>query len=94
MSIDHKLVETHVRCNCGMNYKSVLDSEGKILDSKLAWSVAYSVAWPGEKKKWSVKSSLDLPLNATAVTFSYMGSATQAGGRSDYGTINWSFFNS
>ena len=24
MSIDHKLVETHVRCNCGMNYKSVV----------------------------------------------------------------------
>ena len=24
MSIDHKLVETHVRCNCGMQYKSVV----------------------------------------------------------------------
>ena len=24
MSIDHKLVETHVRCNCGMIYKSVV----------------------------------------------------------------------
>ena len=24
MSIGHKLVETHMRCNCGMNYKSVV----------------------------------------------------------------------
>lgn len=24
MSIDHKLGKTHVRCNCGMNYKSVV----------------------------------------------------------------------
>ena len=24
MSIDHKLVETHVGCNCGMQYKSVV----------------------------------------------------------------------
>ncbi len=24
MSIDHKLVDTHVRCNCGMQYKSVV----------------------------------------------------------------------
>ena len=24
MSIDHKLVETHVKCNCGMQYKSVV----------------------------------------------------------------------
>ena len=24
MTIDHKLIETHVRCNCGMHYKSVV----------------------------------------------------------------------
>ena len=24
MSIEHKMVETHVRCNCGMQYKSVV----------------------------------------------------------------------
>jgi hypothetical protein len=29
MSIDHKLGKTHLRCNCGMNYKSVVGM-GKI----------------------------------------------------------------
>lgn len=74
-----------------------LDSEGKILDSKLAWSATYSVAWPGEKKRWSVKSSLDLPLNAIAVKFSYMGSVTQAEGwtlTDDGGATNVRFFKS
>ena len=70
-----------------------LDSEGKILESKLAWSAASLVVWPGEKKKWSVKSSLDLPSNATAVTFSYMGSVTQAD-RGRGGDTNLSLFKS
>jgi hypothetical protein len=66
-----------------------LDSEGKILDSKVAWNAPHTIAYTGEKKKWSVKSSIDLPLNATAVTFSYMGSVSQSGD----GT-NWSFYKS
>ena len=69
-----------------------LDSEGKLLDSKVAWSAARTTAYTGEKKKWSVKSSLALPLNSTAVTFSYMGSVSQSGGGRD-GT-NWSFYKS
>ena len=69
-----------------------LDSEGKLLDSKVAWSAALTIAYTGQKKKWSVKSSLDLPLNAAAVTFSYMGSVSQSGGARD-GT-NWSFYKS
>ena len=73
-----------------------LDSEGKILDSKLATNIASSIAYTGQEKKYSIKSSLDLPLNATAVTFSYMGSVTQVGewrrGVGD-GT-NWTFFKS
>jgi hypothetical protein len=68
-----------------------LDSEGKILDSKVAWSAALTIAYTGEKKKWSVRSSLDLPLNATAVTFSYMGSVSQSG---EGGGTNWSFYKS
>ena len=73
-----------------------LDSEGKILNSKLATNIASSVAYTGQKKKYSIKSSLDFPLNGTAVTFSYMGSVTQVGewrrGVGD-GT-NWTFFKS
>ena len=69
-----------------------LDSEGKILDSKLAWSVASQVAYTGEKKKWPVKSSLDLPLNATAVTFSYTGSVSQGAGADN--TNQWIFYKS
>ena len=68
-----------------------LDAEGKLLDSKVVWSAAYTVAYTGEKKKWSVKSSLTLPLNATAVAFSYMGSVSQG---SDEGGTNWSFYKS
>ena len=73
-----------------------LDSEAKILDSKLAWSAASTVAYTGQKKKWSVKSSLDLPLNTTAVSFSYSGSVSQSGGglRSGRDGTNWVFFKS
>lgn len=69
-----------------------LDSEGTLLDSKVAWSAALTIAYTGQKKKWTVKSSLDLPLNTAAVTFSYMGSVSQSGGGMD-GT-NWSFYKS
>jgi hypothetical protein len=73
-----------------------LDSEAKILDSKLAWSVASIVAYTGQKKKWAVKSTLDLPLNATAVTFSYSGSVSQGGGGLRHGRdgTNWVFYKS
>ena len=73
-----------------------LDSEAKIIDSKLAWSVASIVAYTGQKKKWAVKSTLDLPLNATAVSFSYSGSVSQSGGglRSGRDGTNWVFFKS
>jgi len=72
------------------------DSEGKILESMLAWSVVSDVAYTGEKKKWLVKCRLELPLNATAVTFSYMGSVTQVGEweRGDWDGMNWTFFRS
>ena len=74
-----------------------LDSEGKILESKLALNVVSSIAYTGQKKQWSVKSSIDLPVNATAVTFSYMGSVSQSGGGVREGSgdgTNWSFFKS
>jgi hypothetical protein len=73
-----------------------LDSEAKILDSKLAWSVASIVAYTGQKKNWAVKSTLDLPLNATAVTFSYSGSVSQGGGGLRHGRdgTNWVFYKS
>jgi hypothetical protein len=65
-----------------------LDSEGNILDSKIVRSVATQKAYTGEKKKWDVKSSLDLPLTSTAATFSYSGSVTGKG------QGNWSFYKS
>ena len=65
-----------------------LDSEGNILDSKLAWSVVSQIAYTGEKKKWDVKSSCDLPLTSTAATFSYSGLVTGKG------QGNWSFYKS
>ena len=83
-----------------LNYLSFwvhfLDSEGTILDSKLALNRASSVAYTGQRKKYAVNSSLDLPINATAVTFSYSGSVSQpdeielGGG----GGTNWRFFKS
>ena len=63
-----------------------LDSEGKLLDSKVAWSAARTTAYTGQRKRWSVKSSLTLPLNATAVAFSYWGQVVQGGGG------NWVFY--
>jgi len=84
-----------------LNYLSLwvhfLDSEGMILDSKLALNMASSIAYTGERKKYAVKSSLDLPINATALTFSYSGSVSQAdelerGGGG--GGTNWRFFKS
>ena len=65
-----------------------LDSEGNILNSKIAWSVATQKAYTGEKKKWDVKSSLDLPLTSTAATFSYSGLVTGK----EQGS--WSFYKS
>ena len=74
-----------------------LDSEAKILDSKLVWSIISKIAFTGQKKKWPVKSTLDLPLNTTAVSFSYSGSVTQSGGGiwgGDRDSTNWSFYKS
>ena len=83
-----------------LNYLSLwvhfLDSEGKILDSKLALNMASSIAYTGQRKKYAVKSSLDLPINATALTFSYSGSVSQADEleRGGGGGTNWRFFKS
>ena len=67
-----------------------LDSEGNILDGKLAFSKVSEIGYTGGEKKWPVKSSLDLPLNATAVMFSYQGAVTGDMGGSD----SWRFYKS
>lgn len=67
-----------------------LDSDGNILDSKLAWSVVSQITYTGGEKKWSVNSELDVPSNFTAVTFSYMGEVLEDKG----GGTRWRFYKS
>jgi hypothetical protein len=67
-----------------------LDSEGNILDTKLALSVVSQIAYTGEEKKWSVASNIDLPVDVTAVTFSYRGVVLEDVGGSD----RWRFYKS
>lgn len=74
-----------------------LDTEGKILESKLAWSVVSVISFMAEKKRLHVNSRLDLPENATAMTFSYRGSVSEGGGLVNGGGgdgTNWSFYKS
>ena len=75
-----------------------LDSQGKIIDSKLALSLTSTVAYTGEKKQWSVKTSFELPVNATAVAFGYMGRVSQGGDEvpedGGGGGSNWNFYKS
>lgn len=68
-----------------------IDMEGKITRSKVIWNPGFSK----EVWKWSFKSELDIPQNATGMVFSYVGSARESqGGSVDSGVVTFDFWKS